>query len=119
MNHLADGLVVLILVLHLYIVMLETVFFEQRGFKVFGFNRKDIPLLKPALANQGCYNCFLVAALALGLMYPNPEIASAFRLYGLGCVAIAGVFGALTVKRSIFFVQTLPALLALGAFLTR
>lgn len=112
----ADGILFFILVLHLYIVLLETVFFGTRGYRVFGFLREHIPLLKPAVANQGCYNGFLVVALGLGLFYPVPEIAAAFRVYGLVCVAVAGVFGALTVKRSIIVVQTVPALLALAAF---
>jgi len=66
-------------------------------------------------ANQGCYNGFLVVALALGFCLPDPAIARAFTLYGLGCVAVAGIFGALTVQIRILFVQTVPAAAALIA----
>jgi len=37
----------------------------------------------------------------------------------LACVVVAGTYGAMTVNRRIFFVQALPALLAIGALLLR
>jgi putative membrane protein len=42
-------------------------------------------------------------------------IARAFLLYGLGCVVVAGIWGAATVSKKIFFIQALPAILALLA----
>ena len=39
----------------------------------------------------GCYNGFLAAALALGFVLPNAATARAFTVFGLVCVAIAGV----------------------------
>ncbi len=59
----------------------------------------------------------IVAArsFALDSAYPDPATALAFTVYGLACVAVAGVFGALTVMRRILYIQTVPALLALGA----
>ena len=68
------------------------------------------------MSNQGCYNGFLVAAIALGLLYPDPTIARAFMIYGLVCVVVAGIWGAVTVSKRILFIQTLPAALALIAF---
>jgi putative membrane protein len=64
-------------------------------------------------ANQGLYNGFLAAGLVWGLNLgvDGKEITTFF----LGCVVVAGLFGALTVSRKIFFVQALPALLALAA----
>jgi putative membrane protein len=103
----------LVLVIHVYIVLLETVLFERRGKKVFGLSDEAAAIVKPAMSNQGCYNGFLVAALALGLAYPDPVTAEAFKLFGLVCVAVAGVWGAVTVKRSILLIQTLPAVIAL------
>ena len=41
----------------------------------------------------------------------------AFKLFFLICVAVAGVFGAVTATSKILFIQTLPALLALGTLL--
>ena len=105
------GIVALI---HVYIVLLETVLFDTRGKKVFGLTDEAAAIVKPAMSNQGCYNGFLVVALALGLFWPDPVTAKAFVLFGLACVAVAGVWGGLTVKRSILLIQTLPAVVGLG-----
>jgi putative membrane protein len=67
------------------------------------------------MANQGFYNGFLVAALLLGFLVPDRTIAAAFTLYGLWCVAAAGIVGAMTVQIRILFVQTVPAAAALLA----
>ncbi|ALL12023.1 DUF1304 domain-containing protein [Caulobacter henricii] len=109
----ADIAAGLVLVIHVYIVLLETVLFDSRGKRAFGLTDEAAAVLKPALSNQGCYNGFLVAALAIGLFYPDPVTASAFKTFGLVCVTIAGVWGALTVKKSILFIQTVPAVVAL------
>jgi putative membrane protein len=104
------GIVALI---HVYIVLLETVLFDSRGKTVFGLTDEAAAIVKPAMSNQGCYNGFLVAALALGLFWPDPTVAKAFAVFGLACVAVAGVWGGLTVKRSILLIQTLPAVVGL------
>jgi putative membrane protein len=106
-------LIALILLLHVYFLLLETVLFKTRGRRVFGLSAEKAEILGPAMSNQGCYNGFLAVALAIGLFNPNPEVARYFIDYGLGCVAVAGVWGALTVKRVILFFQTVPAILAL------
>ncbi len=103
----------LILLLHVYIVLLETIWYRSRGVRVFRIPPEHVAVMQPALSNQGCYNGFLVAALGLGLLHPQPAIAQAFTLFGLCCVAVAGIWGALTVMRSILFIQTIPACLAL------
>ncbi|EJL29617.1 putative membrane protein [Caulobacter sp. AP07] len=105
------GIVALI---HVYIVLLETVLFDSRGKRVFGLTEEAAAIVKPAMSNQGCYNGFLVAALALGLFWPDPTVTKAFAFFGLACVAVAGVWGGLTVKRSILLIQTLPAVVGLG-----
>jgi putative membrane protein len=106
----------LVMVLHVYIVLIETVLFRSRGVKVFGLTPEKADVVQPAMSNQGCYNGFLVAALALGLFHPNAVIGDAFIVFGLSCVAVAGLWGAATVKRSILYVQTVPAAAALAAF---
>jgi putative membrane protein len=110
----AQVLTGLIALLHLYFLLLETVLFKTRGRRVFGLSAEKAEIMAPAMSNQGCYNGFLAAALALGLCYPEPAVARAFMLYGLACVAVAGAWGALTVKPAIFFIQALPALIALA-----
>ena len=62
------------------------------------------------------YNGFLVAGLVWGLLAADP-IGFQVKLFFLGCVVVAGVFGAATVSRRILVVQALPAALALAALL--
>jgi len=112
----AQILIGLILLAHVYFVVLETVLFKTRGRRVFGITAEKAEIMAPAMSNQGCYNGFLVAALAVGLLHPNVEVARAFVTYGLLCVMVAGVWGALTVKKTIFFIQTVPAALALALY---
>jgi putative membrane protein len=112
----AQVLIGLIALLHVYFVLLETVLFKTRGRRVFGLTAEKAEIMGPAMSNQGCYNGFLVAALALGLFHPNPVVASAFTCYGLLCVAVAGIWGALTVKKTILFFQTVPAAIALALY---
>jgi putative membrane protein len=103
----------LVLLIHVYIVLLETVLFQTRGRRVFGLSAEKAAIVQPAMSNQGCYNGFLVAALAVGFLHPAPATAQAFTVFGLCCVAVAGVWGAATVSRRILFVQTVPAVIAL------
>lgn len=108
------GVVALI---HVYIVVLEMLLFRTRGQKVFGVAPEHVEVLAPAMSNQGLYNGFLVAALGLGLLLPDPALAPAFTRFGLVCVIVAGLWGAITVNRRILFVQAVPAALALAAHL--
>lgn len=104
----------LVLFIHVYIFLIETVLFESRGRKVFGLTPEKAAIMKPAMSNQGCYNGFLAVALALGFLLPDATTGRAFTVYGLACVAVAGVWGAMTVGIRILFVQTVPAVLALA-----
>ena len=115
MEKLAQVLIGLNLLIHAYIVILEMVLWKQRAPKVFGITPAFAQESASLASNQGLYNGFLVAALALGLFLPDPHLARAFTIYGLACIAVAGIWGALTANRRILFVQTIPAGLALGA----
>ena len=64
-------------------------------------------------ANQGLYNGFLAAGLVWGVI--SNVRGTGIAKFFLACVIIAGGFGAATVKPSIFFVQALPAIVALLA----
>ena len=101
------GVVALI---HVYIVLLETVLFQSRGRRVFGLTKEKADIVQPAMSNQGCYNGFLVAALAIGFLHPDAHIGHAFTVFGLACVAVAGIWGGVTVKRSILLMQLKHAL---------
>ncbi len=105
----------LVLLIHVYFFLLETVLFQSRGRKVFGLSQERADIMAPAMSNQGCYNAFLAAALAAGFLLPDPAMAQAFTIYGLACVVVAGIWGAVTVQIRILYVQTVPAALALAA----
>jgi putative membrane protein len=113
----ATILTAIVIAIHVYIVLIETVLFRTRGRKVFGIKEGQVDALAPLMSNQGCYNGFLVASLAVGLVHPNPVTGRAFVVFGLACVAVAGLWGAATVSRRILVVQTVPAALALACLL--
>ena len=110
---LAQIVTAVILLLHVYIVLLETVLFDRRGRRVFGLSAEKAAVVRPLMSNQGCYNAFLVVALVLGFAVPVPAVAHAFTWYGLACVLVAGLWGGATVGRRILLVQALPAAVAL------
>ncbi|WP_293947258.1 MULTISPECIES: DUF1304 domain-containing protein [unclassified Sphingobacterium] len=115
MNHIATVLTVLVLVEHIYIVWMEMFAWETVGKRSFG---KSLPaeLFKPTkglAANQGLYNGFLVAGLAWSFFINEPLWSDNVRLFFLNCVLVAGIFGGITASKKIFFVQGIPALLAI------
>jgi putative membrane protein len=64
-------------------------------------------------ANQGLYNGFLAAGLLWSLLAPQ-ALARPLQFFFLGCVLVAGLFGAATASRKILYIQALPALVGLG-----
>jgi len=83
------------------------------GLKIFGMTPEAAASSATLAANQGLYNGFLAAGLMWGLWAGRRDL----KLFFLGCVIVAGVFGGMTSKTSILFIQALPAALALGAVL--
>ena len=116
MNFLADALVLLVAALHAWFLVLEMFLWTKPiGLKTFS-NTEDLARATATLAaNQGLYNGFLAAGLLWGLIAPSPDIAFAVKTYFLACVVVAGTYGAWSVSRRIFFVQALPAIVALAA----
>ena len=107
-------LVALVAIEHVYILVLEMFLWTSpRGQKAFGISKKFAEETKALGANQGLYNGFLAAGLFWGLVHPNDIFGCQLQLFFLSCVLIAAIYGGLTAKRSILFVQGLPALLAL------
>ena len=82
------------------------------GRRAFGLKADYAESTKALAANQGLYNGFLVAGLVWGLALG--DAGGTIRAFFLGCVVVAGVFGAITVNKRILFVQGLPAAIALG-----
>ena len=117
---LLDVLIGIIALLHLYFLWFEMFAWTTKGRKIF----KNLPSeifgpTKPMAANQGLYNGFLAVGLIWTYFIENPIWKINISLFFLGCVAIAGIYGAFTIDRKIFFVQALPALIALVAIFTQ
>jgi putative membrane protein len=109
-------LVGLVALLHVYIMLLEMVWWTSpRGQKAFGLTPQFAEQTKVLAANQGLYNGFLAAGLIWGLVYPVPEFAWQIQIFFLACVAVAGIVGAVTSSRKILFIQTVPAVIAIIA----
>ena len=97
--------------LHLYFLVLEMFLWTKPyGRRVFGLTEERAQATKSLAANQGLYNGFLAAGLAWALALGAD--GHAIRMFFLGCVVIAGVFGAATASRKILYVQALPAAVA-------
>jgi len=118
MNLLSQLIIGFIAVLHFYILWLEMFAWTTRGRKVF----KSIPAeqfekTKVMAANQGLYNGFLAAGLIWSLCIGDTNWSRNVSLFFLTCVLVAGVYGALTASKRIFFVQAVPAILGLLSFM--
>jgi len=112
MTPLANILIALVALLHAYFLALEMFLWTApTGRRVFRTTPEFAQASKALAANQGLYNGFLAAGLVWGLALGADGLH--VKLFFLGCVIVAGVFGAFTVSRRIFFVQALPAIAAL------
>jgi putative membrane protein len=111
MSTLALSLIALVALLHLYFLVLEMFLWTRPlGRKVFRMSPEKAEMTKVLAANQGLYNGFLVAGLVWSILAQRVDVATFF----LACVAVAGAYGAATVNKRIFYVQALPAIVALA-----
>lgn len=114
MHLVANVLVALVALLHVMFLVLEMFLWTKPfGRRTFGLSRELADATKGLAANQGLYNGFLAAGLIWGLV--SGDAAFSIQVFFLSCVIIAGIFGAITAKRSILYVQALPGVLALIA----
>ncbi len=112
----AKLIIALVAVLHVYILVLEMFLWTSRGPKVFSNFPHDLfEPTKAMAANQGLYNGFLAAGLVWSLVISDPIWQKNVAIFFLGCVFVAGVYGAATADRKILFVQAVPALIGLLA----
>ena len=110
MNLIANISVVFVALIHGYILILEMFLWDKpAGLRAFGISKELATASKALAANQGLYNGFLAAGLIWGLVAGDNRI----QIFFLGCVLIAGVFGAITASKKILWVQAVPALVAL------
>jgi putative membrane protein len=109
---LANALVGLVALLHLYFLVLEMFFWNKPlGRRVFGLTPEFAQASAALAANQGLYNGFLAAGLLWGLVLGPAGFG--VKIFFLGCVIVAGLFGAMTANRRILWVQALPGTVAL------
>jgi putative membrane protein len=118
MNFFSQIIVAFIAVIHLYILWLEMFAWTTRGRKVFKTIPEDqFEKTKTMAANQGLYNGFLAAGLSWSLFISDKTWSINIAIFFLVCVLIAGLYGAFTVSKRIFYVQALPAILGLLSLL--
>ncbi|KAK0701160.1 hypothetical protein B0T21DRAFT_300750 [Apiosordaria backusii] len=110
----SNTLTLLVAIIHIYILVLESFLWTHPAYgrKSFRMTAEFAAQTKSLAANQGLYNGFLAAGLIWGLLHPVSEFGSQIKLFFLGCVFVAGVFGGLTVNKRIVMVQCVPAALA-------
>ncbi len=108
---LAKALTILVGVLHLGFAYLEMVLWDTpKGRKIFKKTEEEARSSKVLAANQGIYNAALGACLIWAAVVMNFPAAIALLIF----VIVAGIYGAATASKTIFFVQPLPAIIALG-----
>ena len=106
----ANIAVAIIALEHIWVLILEMFLWRKPiGLKTFGLTPEVAKTSAPLAANQGLYNGFLAAGLIWSLIAGLHSVAVFF----LSCVIVAGIFGAITAKRSILWVQAAPAAVAL------
>ncbi len=111
-------LIVYVIIFHVWAMVLEMFLWTKPlGRKTFGLSKEDAEGSKTLAANQGLYNGFLAAGLALSFFVANPETAFTLKVFFLACVSLAGLYGGITVNMRIMFVQGVPAMIALGLLL--
>jgi putative membrane protein len=109
MKLVSDILIIIVALLHFYFLYLEMFLWDKpRGMKTFRMTEEQAKQSKTLAMNQGLYNGFLAAGLIWGLF-----AGDAVKIFFLSCVIVAGIFGAFTVSKRIFYIQAIPAILAL------
>jgi putative membrane protein len=110
MRFLAILLTALVALEHVGFMVLEMFYWTAPiGLKTFGMTPEGAATSATLAANQGLYNGFLAAGLVWALISGKMDV----RIFFLGCVIVAGIFGAATAKPTILIVQAVPAALAL------
>lgn len=107
-------LVALVALLHFGFLVLEMFLWTGTiGQRVFSMTPEFADQTAVLAANQGLYNGFL----AVGLLWGAIRVSRDFMVFFLLCVIVAGIYGGLTAKMSILYIQALPGLIALAAVL--
>jgi putative membrane protein len=116
MSTIANVVVGLVAVLHIYFLVLEMFLWDKpAGLRAFGQTLEKAQASKVLAANQGLYNGFLAAGLIWGLTLGAG--GTSVKVFFLSCVLIAGLYGAATASRKILFIQAIPAAIGLALVL--
>ena len=108
----ANILIAIVALLHVYFLVLEMFLWDTPyGRKTFNLTPEFSAASKTLAANQGLYNGFLAAGLIWGLW--SGAAGFSIKFFFLACVIVAGAYGGYSVNRRIFFVQAVPAIIAL------
>ena len=111
MNILTVIAISIVIVLHILFLILEMFLWNTPyGRKTFALSEDYAKQSASLAANQGLYNGFLAAGLLWGLTSTGGFDALVFFLC---CIIIAGIYGAITAKSSILWLQAMPATIAL------
>jgi putative membrane protein len=109
----ADLAVAFVALQHVLFMVLEMFLWNRpAGRRIFGLDKEFARRSAALAANQGLYNGFLAAGLVWGLL-TGPD-GLYIKGFFLACVIVAGSFGALTVRRSILWIQAVPGAIALA-----
>ena len=112
MHIVANLLVAVVALAHLYFLALEMFFWTKPlGLRTFGMTQDFANSTAVLAANQGLYNGFLAAGLVWALL--DARRGFALKVFFLLCIIVAGVYGGFTAKMTILYVQAAPALVAL------
>ena len=110
MRLLSHLLVLLVALVHVWFMVLEMLLWDHPvGRRIFDMTPEVSAASAVLAANQGLYNGFLAAGLLWGLLAGRREV----KVFFLACIVVAGVYGGITAKITILYVQALPALVAL------
>ena len=114
MNTILSIIVFLVAVLHIFFLILEMFLWRKPlGLKVFRQTPEKAESSAVLAANQGLYNGFLAAGLLWSLVHSDPQFSMQIQIFFFSCVALAGIYGAFTVSKRIFYIQAMPAILGL------
>ncbi len=113
MSTTANVVVALIGLVHVYILVLEMFLWDKpAGLRAFGQTQAAATATKVLAANQGLYNGFLAAGLFWGLSLG--AAGTGVKVFFLGCVLVAGLYGAATASKKILYIQAIPAAIGLA-----
>ncbi|MEP0354225.1 MAG: DUF1304 domain-containing protein [Paraglaciecola sp.] len=110
MSFFAGFMTFFVAALHFSFLVLEMFFWNHPvGHKIFSMTEEVAKSSEILAMNQGLYNGFLGLGLLLGLITGNQTL----KVFLLLCIIVAGIFGGLTAKTSILYIQALPAFITL------